>query len=261
VPVIELGRLGVEHDLDRAEVLARVLVGDLEDRALGEVHQLARGRLVRVDLGLDLVGRVQQPAQHRVLADDAGVLADVADGGHRARQQVHRRAAADRLELAVLLEVLDERERVDGLARPVQREHRREDQPVALAVEVAGLQALVDDQRRQRGVRQQHRAEHGLLGLEVLGRRRRSVEALRAAVGGAVVGGAHPGRPSLGAGPEAIADVTRSARSLRRIVAIRGRFVTRADVEPGPFPGAGAATAARPAPGSGKSATARPPWS
>ena len=99
-------------------------MGDLEDRALGEVDELARRRLVRVDLGLDLVGRVEQPPQHRVLADDPRVLADVADGGDRAGQQVDRRAAADRVELAGLLEVLDERQRVHRLARAVELEHR-----------------------------------------------------------------------------------------------------------------------------------------
>ena len=160
-----------EQVVDRAEVLAAVLVGDLEDRALGEVDELARRRLVGVHARLDLVRRVQQPPQHRVLAHDPRVLADVADGGHRAGEQVDGGAAADALEQAALLEVLDERERVDRLAHRVEVEHRLEDQAVGLAVEVLGLEALVDDQRRQRGVRQQHGAEHGLLGFEVLGRR------------------------------------------------------------------------------------------
>ena len=80
-------------------------------------------------------------------------------------------AAADAVEQAALLEVLDERERVDRFADGVEVEHGLEDQAVRLAVEVLGLEALVDDQRRERGVRQQHGAEHGLLGFEVLGRR------------------------------------------------------------------------------------------
>jgi hypothetical protein len=157
--------------VDRAEVLAAVLVGHLEDGLLREVDELARRRLVRVHAGLDLVGRVQQPAQHRVLAHDARVLADVADGGHGAGQQVDGGATADALEQPALLQVLDERQRVDRLADRVEVEHGLEDQAVGLAVEVLGLEALVDDQRRQRGVRQQHGAEHGLLGFEVLGRR------------------------------------------------------------------------------------------
>ena len=168
-----------EDVVDRAEVLAAVLVGDLEDRALGDVDELARRRVVRVDAGLDLVGRPQQPAQHRVLADDPRVLADVADRRHARGQQVDRGAAAGRVELAGLLEVLDERERIDRLAAVVQGEHRGEHDPVRLAVEVLGVEALVDDERRQRGVGQQHRAEHGLLGLEVLRRRDRTVRHAR----------------------------------------------------------------------------------
>ena len=43
---LELVELGVEEVVDRAEVLAAVLVGDLEDRALGHVDEVARERLV-----------------------------------------------------------------------------------------------------------------------------------------------------------------------------------------------------------------------
>ena len=68
--------------------------------------------------------------------------------GTRAGEQVDRGAAADAVELARLLEVLDERERVDRLADRVEVEHRLEDQAVRLAVEVLRLEALVDDQRR-----------------------------------------------------------------------------------------------------------------
>ena len=134
--LLELVDLGEEDVVDGAEVLARVLVGDLEDRALGDVDELARRGVVRVDAGLDLVRRAQEPAQHRVLAHDARVLAEVADGGHARGQQVDRRAAAGLVELPGLLEVLDERERVDRLAGAVELEHRREDDPVGLAVEV-----------------------------------------------------------------------------------------------------------------------------
>ena len=133
----------------------------------------------RVHARLDLVRGAQQAAEHRVVAHDAGVLADVADGRDRAGQQVDRRAAADALEVARLLEVLDERQRVDRLAERVQVEHRLVDAAVALAIEVVRVEPLVDDQRGQRGVRQQDGAEDGLLGLEVLGRRDRAVEAGR----------------------------------------------------------------------------------
>ena len=138
-----------EQVVDRAEVLAA------SPRGRPRGSSARRGRRARAaaprgecTLRLDLVGGAQEPAQHRVLADDARVLADVADGGDRAGQQVDRGAAADALELAGLLEVLDERERVDRLADRVQVEHRLEDQAVRLAVEVLRLEALVDDQRR-----------------------------------------------------------------------------------------------------------------
>ena len=93
--LLELVELGVQQLLDRAEVLARVLVGDLEDDPLGHVHEVARERLVAVDLGLDLVGGVQEPPEHRVVAHDPRVLADVADGGDGAGEQLDRRRAAD----------------------------------------------------------------------------------------------------------------------------------------------------------------------
>ena len=128
--------------------------------ATSRIERSARSTrgLVGVHAMLDLVVGVQVAPQHRVLADDARVLADVADSGDGAREQVDRGAAADAVEQAALLEVLDERERVDRLADRVEVEHGLEDQAVRLAIEVLGLEALVDDQRRQRGVRQQHRA-------------------------------------------------------------------------------------------------------
>ena len=192
---LELVDLGEEDVVDGAEVLARVLVRDLEDRALGDVDELAGRGVVGVDAGLDVVRRAQEPAEHRVLAHDAGVLAQVPHRGHARGQQVDRGAAAGRVELPRLLEVLDERERVDRLAGAVELEHRREDDPVGLAVEVRRVQPLVDDERRERRVGQQDGAEDRLLGLEVLRRRNRTVGQARSAAvavrDGGSVGGAH----------------------------------------------------------------------
>jgi hypothetical protein len=182
--LLQLVELGVQELLGGAEVLARVLVGHFEDGALGHVDQIARERLVPVDLRLDLVGGVQQPPQHRVLFDDPRVVAQVADGGDRPGQQLDRGAAADAVQVTRLLEMFDQGQRVDRLAVAVQVEHRLVDAPVALPVEVLRVQALVDDQRGQRGVRQQHRAEHGLLGLQVLrGRHRAAAEPVGMTIG------------------------------------------------------------------------------
>ena len=161
-------------------------MGDLEDRALGHVDEVARERLVAVDAAPG--SRTRRCSSRRSIAfvaDDARVLADVADGGDRAGQQLDRGAAADRLQVARLLEVLDQRQRVDRLADRVQVEHRLVDAPVALAVEVVRVQPLVDDQRGQRRVRQQDRAEDGLLGLEVLRRLRPGRRSARAVAVGA----------------------------------------------------------------------------
>jgi hypothetical protein len=196
--LVELVQLGVEQLVDGPEVLARVVVGDFEDAALREVDQLARRRLVGVHALLDLVGRRQEPAQHRVLAHDAGVLAQMADGGDRTREHVDHRAAADRLEVAGLLEVLGQREGVDRLALRVQVEHGLVDAPVGLPVEVLRLQALVDDERRHHGVGQEDGAQHRLLCLEVVRRRQGSARGGAVAVDGRTVGDGHGTRASLG---------------------------------------------------------------
>ena len=54
----------------------------------------------------------------------------------------------------------------------VQPQHRREHESVLLAVEVLGAQLLVGHQRVEVTLVEQHGAEHGLLGLEVVRRHR-----------------------------------------------------------------------------------------
>ncbi len=180
---VQLVELVVQDLLDRAEVLLPVVVGDLEHRALGLLDELARGGAALGDGRLDLVRRVQHPAQQRVLADDPRVLAHVAGRGNAGGQLVDR---AGRLGVAVGLEALRDGQDVDRLALAVQAEHRRVDHGVALAVEVLGLEPLLDDERVHRALRQQDRAEDRGLGLQ---RVRRA-----AAVGrrdGRCEGGAH----------------------------------------------------------------------
>ncbi len=113
---------------------------------------------------------LQQPPQQRVLAHDLRVAARVAGGRHHAGELVDSRLAARVLELARLAQAVGDGQHVDRLALVVEREHRRVDRAVALAVEVLGAQALLDHERVQRAVRQQDRAEHRLLGLDVVRR-------------------------------------------------------------------------------------------
>ena len=77
---------------------------------------------------------------------------------------------ADLVELAVLAQLLGDRQVVDLVVALVELEHRREHRAVLLAVEVLGPQLLLDQQRVQVALVEQHRAQHRLLGLEVVGR-------------------------------------------------------------------------------------------
>ena len=113
----------------------------------------------------------EQAAHERVLAHDLRVAADAAEAGHAAGELVDRGLAAGLLELARRAQVLGDRQDVDRLALAVQREHRLVDRAVAVAVEVLGLQALLDDEPVHRAVRQQDAAEDRLLGLERVRRR------------------------------------------------------------------------------------------
>jgi hypothetical protein len=80
-------------------------------------------------------------------------------------------ASADSLQLAALLELVDERDCVDGLALRIEREGGAVDLRVALSVEVPRVEDLAHRPDRARG--EQHCPEDGFLGLEVLGRRDR----------------------------------------------------------------------------------------
>jgi hypothetical protein len=68
--------------------------------------------------------------------DDPGVVARVRRRGDERRELLDALPAADLLQLAPLLESVDERDCVDRLALPVQLERRAVDLRVALAVEV-----------------------------------------------------------------------------------------------------------------------------
>ena len=149
---VQLVELLVQHLLDRPKVLLAIVAGDLEHRLLGQLHQLARRRLVAEHALLDLIGGLQQAPQQRVLAHDLGVAAGMSGGGHETRQLVHRRLAADVVELAHATQAVDDRHDVHGLAVAVERQHRLVDRPVPLPVEVLRAQALLDNERIQRAV-------------------------------------------------------------------------------------------------------------
>jgi hypothetical protein len=166
---VQLVGLLVQDVRDRADLLLAVVGGDLQHGALRLLHQLSRGCLPGEDAGLDLVGGGEQRAQLEVVMDDRAVLARMAGGRHPPGQLVDRRGAADLVELAVLAQLLRDGEVVDLVVGFVELEHRGEHRTVLLAVEVVGPQLLLDQERVQVTLVQQHRAQHRLLGLEVVG--------------------------------------------------------------------------------------------
>ena len=89
-------------------------------------------------------------------------------GGHLLDEVAQVQRTADLVEEALASQRLDGGDRVDGLTVREQRAKRRVDPAVRGPVEVVGLEDL-DDVGHRVG-REHHRAEHGLLGLEVLGR-------------------------------------------------------------------------------------------
>ena len=91
-----------------------------------------------------------EAAQRRHLTHDPRVVGRVRRRRHERRELVDPRAAADLLELAALLERVDERDRVDRLALLVEREAGAEDDSVALAVEVLRGEDLGDRADRAR---------------------------------------------------------------------------------------------------------------
>ena len=163
--LLPLVDLDVEDVADLAEVLLAVVVGDLEDRALGALDEVARLAVVVVDAGLDLVGRREQPAQERVLLDDAAVAAQGADAGAAAVSASISAwpPASSSLPRERRCSVTV-RTSIGSLPRRARASTRR--CAVALAVEVLLAQPLLDDVRVVRAVRQQDRAEDGLLGLD-----------------------------------------------------------------------------------------------
>ena len=172
VQVVEPVERVVEELLEGREPGGEAPLRDRVELRLGPVDRLLdlRGVLVP-DPGDPPRGRDQVP-QDRLALHDPGVLRRE-DGRRRLLGQRGEVAApADRLELAVALERLGDRDDVDRLTALPQVHHDAVDLPVRLAVEVDRAQDVrdLDD-----GVAvDEEGAEDGLLGLEAL--RRKAVD-------------------------------------------------------------------------------------
>ncbi len=161
---------GAEAALDevaqRHESGADPVLCDREDRALRLVEQQVWLLLGLVRLDEDLVGRVDQVAQRRLLLDDARVVLDVRRPRHAVGERGDVRRAADIVEVARARQLFLERDEIDRVAALAERDHLVEDAPVRIAEEVA----RVDQLRRviERFVVDQNCAEHGFFGVEIV---------------------------------------------------------------------------------------------
>ena len=156
--------------LDVAELALDAPLREVEQHLLRLVEQIGRLAGPLPAEPRDLLADADQAAQRPHLVDDPRVVRGVRGRRDERGQLVDARPAADVLELAALLELVDERDRVDRLALRVERERGAVDLRVALAVEVAGVEHFADRPDRAGG--EHHRPEDGLLGLEVLRRDR-----------------------------------------------------------------------------------------
>ena len=154
--------------LEEDELALGSPLAELEDELLGAGHELRRLALAVPAELRDLAAREDEAAQRRRLADDLRVVAGVGGRRHEPRELVETDAPADVVELAALLELVRQRDRVDRLVLAVELERGAVDLRVGLAVEIARVDDLGDG--RDRVPRDHHRAEDRLLGFEILRR-------------------------------------------------------------------------------------------
>ena len=136
----------------------------------GGVGQLAGevGEHGRVGVGVGQAdAEVDHPPAAGRLGDQLGVVAGVGHGGHGLDQGVQERAAADIGQLAGVVQLPQHGDRVGGLAAVGQAEDGSPDGPMGGPVEVGLLEDGGDLGQQPPGG--QDRAEHGFLGLEVVG--------------------------------------------------------------------------------------------
>ena len=157
------------------------LLGEVEDDLLGAVDELGRLADPLAAEPRDLLPGLDERPEGRRLLDDLRIVVDVGRRRHERRELGDAGAAPDLLDLAALLQLVRERDRVDGLALRPEREHRAVDRPVRPTVEVGGVEDLRDGPDGRLG--EEHRAEHRLLGLEVLRRHERRRGSMRRAHG------------------------------------------------------------------------------
>ena len=144
-------------------------LGQAEDALLGVVHERLHVLLGVEGLPDDVRRGLDQLAQHRHVAHDRRVGAEVGGDRRLFHEQGDGGGAADELELVGAAQLLVERQRVDRRAAVEEGEHRLVDRAVGLRVEVRGPQDF-HHARQGLAALQEHGAEHGALGVEIVRR-------------------------------------------------------------------------------------------
>ena len=149
---LEALELGFERFHERRVAGSPGGLAEAEDRLLGVGEQLLAVVAAFGDPRLDLVGGVEQFAGAGGVGDDLGVAADGAEPGDAAGELVDAPRPPASASAPVAFELVGDGEDVDGFAAAVQAAHGVVDEAVPIAVEVAGLQALFDDQAVHRAI-------------------------------------------------------------------------------------------------------------
>ncbi len=150
---------------DEAGAAALAAVGDLEHALLGEIDDLVdREPFARVRARGDVAADLDEPPEHRTLANDARVGADVRGARRVLDEASEIREPAGRFELTVALELLAYRDRIGRLIALDEIRDRAEDQPVVGAVEVFDAQNVCD--LVPRALVEHEPAQQRLLGLD-----------------------------------------------------------------------------------------------
>jgi hypothetical protein len=157
------------HELaEGGDLVLLVVAGDLVDPLLGLIGdplRLLGGRERHLH---DVAGRRDQPTEQRRLGDDPGVGARSGRRRHPFDELGDVEVAPHVLEERAPLQLLDGRDRIDGIAPAVDLPERVEDLRVRRGVEI-GRPHDLDDVGDGLG-REHHRPEDRLLGLEVVRR-------------------------------------------------------------------------------------------
>src|SRR6267143_852144 len=147
--------------LDPDELLGAPELGHLKDAVLRIVEHFSGGTVALVDVLDDAGGRLDEPAQHRLVAHDPGVVVDVVGGGDDIdeRRDVFHPTRA--VQAAPARQLIAQRHWIDDVAALGQRQHRAEQQPMPFPVEHRVVQDFSGFERCV--LVEHHGAEDGLL--------------------------------------------------------------------------------------------------